>query len=69
MAMHMGNLPIPIHENGASQDLFYLGWLMLTSKLFTTGSIYCFPLFLCMLMYDYECKTKETLHKIYHTLD
>ena len=29
----------------------------------------CFPLFLCMLMYDYECKTKENLHNIYHTLD
>lgn len=39
------------------------------SKLFMTASIYCFPLFLCKLMYDYECKTKENLHKIYHTLD
>ena len=45
MAMHMANLPTPVHENGVSQDLYYLGWLMLTSKLFMTGSIIVFLCF------------------------
>ena len=34
-----------------------------------TGSIYCFPLFLCTFMYDYECKTKENLHKTDNKID
>ena len=45
MAMQMGNLPTPVHENSVSQDLYYLGWLMLTSKLFMTGSIIVFLCF------------------------